>query len=215
MGSPRTRLLLALVAAGGALALSAVAAAADGVTLTPSATTIDFGGSLTLSGTVSNATEGAEAQIYSQPCGFTEPVQIATTVIQPGGTFKYTLQPSLDSSFFVQSGDLRSGSTSILVRPKMQLRHVSPRVFVVDVSVGAGEFFSGTVTLQRFDRLHKKWRSVAAGHLRRNSEPTALVAVSSATIRATVKAGTTLRASIGKATVGQCYRPTTSAALTT
>lgn len=214
MGSPQIRLLLALIAAGSALTLSAVAVAADGVTLTPSANTIDFGGSLTLSGTVSNATEGAEAQIYSQPCGFTEPVQIATTLIQPGGTFKYTLQPSLNSSFFVQSGDLRSSSTSIVVRPKVQLRHVAPRAFVVDVSVGAGEFFSGAVTLQRFDRLHKKWRSVASGRLKRNSAPTALVAVSSATIRSSVKPGTTVRATIGQATVGQCYRPTTSAVLT-
>lgn len=194
-------------------AASAAARPAAAPTLAASGTTISFGSAVTLHGTLPGATAGQDVVIYAQPCGYTGPVPSGTATTTAGGKFSYALQPMLNAVFFAQAGDATSPSVAVRIRPQVQLRLVGPRTFGVDVSAGNGSWFTKSVTLQRYDTRAKTWKPVTSGSLKANSDPGALVAVSSATLHATVKAGTKVRAVVTQATVGSCFLPAASASL--
>jgi hypothetical protein len=206
----KTFLLVLLATIGAAGAQSAGARPAAGPTLSLSAATVPFGTSVVLKGTVPGAGEGQDVQVLSQGCGFTEPIPIATIKTGPGGAYSFTLEPMLNSQLSVQAGSAVSSPARVAVLPSLQLRRVNARTFAVDVSVGNGAFFTKTALLQRYDKAAKAWKTVASAPLKAASDPGALIAVSTATFRATVKAGTTLRAFVSQATVGECYRPAAS-----
>ena len=193
---------------------AAAARSADAPTLSASATAIDFGASITVSGTAAGAAAGDQIQILMQACGFTAPVPLGAATVTAAGTNPLTLQPLLNSTFQAQVGDATSNSASVTVRPRVQLRLGGPGTFQVDVSVGNGAFFTKAVSLQRYDTRRKLWKQAGSATLKANSDPGALIAVSSATVRARVAHGTKVRAVVGQATVGSCYRPGTSAPIT-
>jgi hypothetical protein len=201
-----------------ALALAAAPAALAGTTAAPtiaaSAKAVSFGASLTLSGKLAGAPAGQELRVYAQACRFTGAVRIGTTQTAAGGSYTFKLEPMLNTTYFVKSDDAQSAARGVSVSPLLQVRRVSGRLFAVDVSVGGGEFFTSPVVLQRYDSAKKHWRQVGVGTLKPNSDPTAITAVSSATVRAKVAAGTKLRAVMTQSAVGSCYRPAVSATLT-
>jgi hypothetical protein len=182
--------------------------------LTVSAGTVGFGSDITLRGSVPGAAAGQEVQILAQPCGFTAPVPAGTVKTTAAGTFSYSSQPMLGATYFAKVGDATSRPATVRIRPAVQLRRVSAGTFGVDVSAGNGSWFTKAVLLQRLDTRSKAWKTVASGTLKANSDPGALVSVSSATITASVKRGTQLRAVVTRATVGACYLPGTSPTLT-
>lgn len=153
-------------------------------------------------------------QILSQACGFTDADPVGTTKVKTGGTYSFTVQPLLNSILRVQFGDAESPTRPLAVRPLVQLRRAGAGTFHVDVSVGNGAFFTQAVTLQRYDPRTKSWKPAASALLKANSDPAALTAVSSATVRAAVARGTKVRAAVSQATVGSCYRPAVSASIT-
>ena len=130
----------------------------------------------------------------------TEPVPVGTTMTDAEGRYAFTLQPMLNSIFLVQSGSANSGSARVSVKPLVQLRHLGGRQFAVDVSVGAGHFFTSYVALEGYHA--GKWRAIASGTLSQHADPGAITAVSSAMIRAAVKPGTKLRASMTQSALG-------------
>lgn len=203
-------------ATAAAAGLSAVASArpAASPTISASAKSIAFGANLTLQGSVPGAAAGEQVQIMGQVCGFTGavPVGFATTAV--GGKFTYSMEPMLSATLFVQVGDATSPRVEIRVSPGVQLRRISAGMFGIDVSSGNGAWFTKSATLQRLDPRTKKWRRVGAAPLKANSDPGALVAVSSATLHASVKRGTQLRAVVPQSTVGACYLPAVSPTLT-
>jgi hypothetical protein len=183
-------------------------------TMSASAKTIAFGGNLTLRGSVPGAAAGEQVQIMGQVCGFTGAVPVGFATTTAGGTFTYSMQPMLNATLFAQVGDATSPKAPIRVRPGVQLRRIGAGKFGIDVSSGNGAWFTKTATLQRLDPRTKKWKPVAAAPLKANSDPNALVAVSSATLYASVKRGTQLRAVVPQSTVGSCYLPAVSPTLT-
>jgi len=178
-----------------------------------SPSTIDFGTTLTFTGAVPGARAGQSVEILSQTCGFNQILPVGKTTTKADGSFAFAIQPMLNSSFYSRSANATSDPQVLNVRPKVDLSR-SGQTFHVDVSAGGGAFFSTTVTLERYDKTHKLWRTVARGKLHANSDPAQIIAVSSATIRAKVAAGTKIRASVSQASVGACYRPAKSAAIT-
>jgi hypothetical protein len=209
-----TLLLFLAVGLAAAITPAAIGRVLAGPTLTTSAGAIDFGSSVVLRGTVPGASAGQEVQILSQACGFTDAVPVGTTKVKAGGIYSFTVQPLLNSILHVQVGDAQSPSRTLTVRPLVQLRKLTARTFHVDVSVGNGAFFTGTVILQRYDLHRKSWKPAGSASLAANSDPAALTAVSSATLRAAVARGTKVRAAVSQATVGSCYRPAVSASVT-
>jgi hypothetical protein len=209
----RSRVILLVFFAAGLAVASAMGHPLAAPTLTTSAGAIDFGGSVTLHGTVPGASVGQEVQIMSQACGFTGAVPVGTTKVKSGGTYSFTVQPLLNSILHVQFGDAQSPGRALTVRPLVQLRRVSAGTFHVDVSVGNGAFFTDAVTLQRYDLRTKSWKPAGSALLKANSDPAALTAVSSATVRARIARGTKVRAAVSQATVGSCYRPAVSASI--
>jgi hypothetical protein len=207
----RALVLGAAIALAAVVAASAAArpAAAPTIAIAPGGS-ISFGRSVTIHGVVPGAPAGSTVQILMQPCGFTDPVPSGTVRTTAGGKYSYVVEPMLNSRFFAQVGDATSGAGAVRVAPTVQLRKISAHLFGIDVSAGNGSWFTKTVSLQRFDPRAKTWRPVATAPLKANSDPGALVAVSSAALHAVVKAGTQLRAVLSQGTVGSCFLPATS-----
>jgi hypothetical protein len=203
------RLLVVLSTLLAGLAAGA-ASAADAPSLSASAGQIAFGDSLTLRGTLPGGA-GQQVELLSQTCGFTEPVTVATTTAAADGTYAFNLSPALTSTFLVQAGTLQSAGTTVPVQPLVQLRRGAADTFTVDVSVGAGQFFSKPVLLQRYDAKRRAWKKIASATLRQASDAGAIIAVSRATVHAKVARGSKIRAYVPQATLGQCYRPGASA----
>lgn len=183
-------------------------------TLTLAPTVVDFGASVKLSGVVRGAHAGVDVQILSQPCGFTTPVQSGATKTRSDGSYTFSMSPTRSATLYARSSTRPSPGRIVGVRPGVTVTRAGSSKFTVEVSAGAGDFFTGAVQLQSYVARGKSWHRVASSTLRRQSEATAIVAVSGATIQAHVKAGTTLRAWVGKSTVGACYRAASSAPTT-
>jgi hypothetical protein len=195
-------------------ALATTTSSLTTLTLMLSLSTVEFGKGVTLRGAVRDAAAGQPVQIMSQSCGFTTPVQIATVKTAGNGAYTFTLMPARDATFSARSGGAASPERHVGVRPAIVLKRVGARAFAVELSVGAGDYFTKNVTLERYEAAKKLWRPLASGSLHRKSDIGALIAVSATTIHATVKPGTRVRASVGSATLGQCYRPGYSAVVT-
>jgi len=202
-------LVVAVIAASTAAARSAARP-----TLGASARTVSFGDTLTLQGKAPGLSHGEKIQVLAHACGFTGPVPVGTARAGAGDTYKFTLLPQLNASYVVQVGTTRSNAATVTVRPAVQLRRVNAHTFAADVSVGAGQYFTSKVVVQAYDAAKGRWRTVANGLLKPNSDPGEPTAVSSAKVRLGVRAGTRLRALMTQAAVGACYRPATSSSLT-
>ena len=167
-----------------------------------------------LQGSVPGAGAGVAVQILTKACGFTGPIPVGSTKTTAGGKYEYALQPMLNSALSAQVGQTASRPIPIHVSPTVQLRRVGASRFGVDVSAGNGAWFTKPVLLQRLDPGSKRWRKIASAPLEASSDPGALTSTSSATIKAKVKKGTQLRAFVPQSTVGPCYLPATSPAIT-
>jgi hypothetical protein len=207
----RKQLILCLALASAAIAGPASASPSAAPTLSASAKTLRFGGQLTLTGTIPGAPAGTQIEVMAQACGFTEAAPVGLTRTITGGRFSYSFQPMLNSTVFVRLGAQKTNAATIRISPSVQVRRVTPRTYGVDVTSGNGAWFTKSVLLQRFDAPTKTWKPVAATTLKANSSPDALFAVSSATLHATVRAGTQVRALVPQGTVGGCYLPAVSA----
>jgi hypothetical protein len=206
---------LTVTALAATCAVSVAAAAAKApVTLKASPASISFGKTLVLSGKAAGARKGADINLFSHPCGFTKAVKTLTTKTRAKGVFKFRLQPAITTAYrvirYAAPGSVRkSRSVRVVVRPLIKLHSLGSRRFSVDVSVGAGTFFTGKkILIQR--RIRKRWETVASAKLKQKSSPTDVVAVSSATLRVGIKHGTLLRAFLPKASASPCYGPSGS-----
>jgi hypothetical protein len=178
-------------------------------TLRLSTPVIDFGKRLTLSGAVKTPA-GQLVQLLAQTCGFSAPRIVAETKTGKNGTFSFRVEPTRNVVYRARYATLVSTTQLVRVRPLVELRRSSGSSFSINVSVGGGMFFSSKAELQRYDAARKTWRRLAVGTLRASSSPTALVAVSSATVTTQVPAGSKVRATVGRAAIGKCYEPASS-----
>jgi hypothetical protein len=201
---------VAVVAALAASVPAANARPAEAPTISASTASVTFGNSVVLHGAIAGAAAGEEIEILSQACGFTAPVPIATVRTGAKGAYTFTLEPMLNSTLSVRASAAESRPTRVTVVPSIQLRRVGSRAFAVDVSAGNGATFAKPVALQQLNPRTKRWRTIATTKLAAPSDPGALIAVSSGTFRAAVKPGTNLRAYLGQAAAGECYKPGTS-----
>src|SRR5436305_5142106 len=126
-----------------------VRGAPDQVTLATSAPVVKFGGTVTLSGTVSSKKAGETVTIVQLPYGQTTKQVVATLQTTTGGAFTYTATPQLNTTYQAQWKTLES-SVIVQVQPAIKLPFVS-RTGYFHFYVTAGMSFAGkTVFLQRF-----------------------------------------------------------------
>jgi plastocyanin len=137
-----------------------VRGAPDQVTLATSAPVVKFGGTVTLTGTVSNKKAGETVTIVQLPYGQTTKQVVATLQTTTGGVFSYTVTPQLNTTYQAQWKTLES-SVVVQVQPLIKLPFVS-RTGYFHFYVTASTSFAGkTVYLQRFT-LARQWMNVRA-----------------------------------------------------
>ena len=125
------------------------------VTLATSAPVVKFGGTVTLTGTVSNKKAGETVTLVQRPFGQTTKQVVATLQTTTGGAFSFTVSPQVYTTYQAQWKSLES-SVIVQVQPLIKLPFVS-RTGYFHFYVTAGVSFAGrTVFLQRYT-LAKTW----------------------------------------------------------
>jgi plastocyanin len=137
-----------------------VRGAPDQVTLATSAPVVKFGGTVTLTGTVSNKKAGETVTLVQLPFGQTTKQVVATLQTTTGGAFTFTVSPQVNTTYQAQWKALES-SVIVQVQPMIKLPFVS-RTGYFHFYVTAGTSFAGrTVFLQRFT-LARQWVNIRA-----------------------------------------------------
>jgi len=137
-----------------------VRGAPDQVSLAASAPVVKFGGTVTLSGAVSNKKAGETVTLVQIPYGQTNKEVVATLQTTTNGVFTFTVSPQLNTTYQAQ-WKATENSVIVQVQPMIKLPFVS-RTGYFHFYVTAGQSFAGkTVYLQRFT-LARQWVNIRA-----------------------------------------------------
>ena len=117
------------------------------VTVAVSVPIISYGDQTTISGAVSSAKANEAVLVLAQPYG-SSAQQIATLMTGASGTFAYTTQPTILTTYTVKWKTATSQTVTVQVRPKLTLnRTTATRLFA---KITATPSFAGrTIYLQR------------------------------------------------------------------
>jgi plastocyanin len=125
------------------------------VTLVASVPVVKFGGTVTLSGTVTNKRAGETVTLVQLPFGQTTKQVIATLQTTTGGAFSFNVTPQVTTTYQAQWPNRSESSVTVQVQPLIKLPFVSKSGFF-HFYVTAGTSFAGkTVFLQRFTLAHQ------------------------------------------------------------
>jgi plastocyanin len=131
------------------------------ISLVASAPVVKYGGTVTLSGAVSNKKAGVTVTLVQLPFGQTTKQVIATLQTTTNGAFSYTVTPQVNTSYQAQWPGKSDSSVTVQVQPLIKLPFVSKTGFF-HFYVTAGSSFAGkTVFLQRYT-LAKTWVNIRA-----------------------------------------------------
>ena len=131
------------------------------VSLAASAPVVKYGGTVTLSGAVSNKKAGVTVTLVQLPFGQTTKQVIATLQTTTGGAFSYTVTPQVNTTYQAQWPGKSESSVTVQVQPAIKLPFVSKSGYF-HFYVTAGTSFAGKkVFLQRYT-LARTWVNVKA-----------------------------------------------------
>jgi plastocyanin len=91
------------------------------LTLALSAPIVDYGTPVTLSGAISTGAANQSVEVDSQPYGQASPIQLVIVKTGAGGTFSYTVTPSLYTTYVARWNNVASGTVLVQVAPKLRL----------------------------------------------------------------------------------------------
>jgi plastocyanin len=91
------------------------------LTLALSQPIVDYGTAVTLSGTISTGAANQSVEIDAQPFGQASPIQLVVLKTGTGGTFSYTVTPSLYTTYVARWNNTASGTVLVQVAPKLRL----------------------------------------------------------------------------------------------
>jgi plastocyanin len=117
-----------------------------GVTLTTTRSTVLFGDSITLSGTVSSRQAGQPVTITVDPAG--EPPRRIEVETAAGGAWSLRAQPRIRTLYRASWRNSTSEARTVLVRPRVSLKKVGRNAFTVIV-VAAESFAGERVDIRR------------------------------------------------------------------
>jgi hypothetical protein len=148
------RRLILLAAAVGACVLVGLAAAAKpkAVTISLSKPIVVYGGSVTLSGSVSNHAAGELVNVMGREFGTTAFTQVHVSTTTAKGAWSYAASPQIQTSYKAQWGTASSKVVTVNVRPRIVLtlksRTATRGTFSVEVD-GNRPFTGKRVLIQR------------------------------------------------------------------
>src|SRR5207248_7538274 len=121
-----------------------VSGAPDQVTLATSAPIVKFGGTVTLTGSVSNKKAGETVTIVQLPYGQTTKQVIATLQTTSGGVFSFNVTPQVNTTYQAQWKTLES-SVIVQVQPMIKFPFNSRSGYIHFYVTGATSFAGKTV----------------------------------------------------------------------
>jgi plastocyanin len=91
------------------------------VSLALSAPIVDYGATVSLTGTISTGAANQSVELDAQPWGQASPSQLAIVKTGVGGTYAYSVTPSLYTTFVARWNGVASSSVVVQVAPKVRL----------------------------------------------------------------------------------------------
>lgn len=169
------------------------------VSITASKSTLIFGADVVLSGSISTRAAGQPVTLVVRPFGGAVERVLLTT--STDGVWRYEAQPRIQTAYSVEYLTSTSPSTTVNVRPRISLRKIGARRFVV--SVVAGRSFAGKIGyVARWSTMSQRWIQTKRFVLRQSASS---ATVSLATVSLRVSRRTKLRAFLSQAQVVPGY----------
>jgi plastocyanin len=171
-----------------------------GVTLTTTRSTVLFGDSIRLSGTISSRQAGETVTITVDPAG--EPARRIEVDTAAGGTWSLRAQPRIRTQYTARWRSSTSDVRTVLVRPRVSLKKVGRTAFTVIV-VAAESFAGNRVHIRRQrSRTNRSLVTVTRVVLRRNPRTDT---TAQRTFRLRVRRGFRMRAFLPQGEAGPNY----------
>ncbi len=204
------KILATTLIAGAALAAAATAAAPVTVTLAASASVVNYGKPVTLSGVLSTQRANQPIAIEATECGTTKAVKAATVRTAANGAYSTPVTPAAATTYQATFKNVKSPSVSVAVRPVLQLTRVARGSFKAKVT--AGRTLKGKAVLfQRYSTLRKRWVQVKKVVLTTEAPgPAKPTVIDSASFRAKVALRARVRLLISTAQAAPCFLSATS-----
>jgi plastocyanin len=182
------------------------------LSMTASAAQVAYGGSVTLSGTVSSGAAGETVTIEAMDCGKTGFSKVASVRSVANGAWSYAAQPTLNTVYRSKWKTATSAQFAEKVAPLVSLARIRAGRF--SASVTAAQSFAGRyVVLQRYVRTRQAWKGVKRVLLRTAKAGAAPTMITSAGFRARRTRGVRLRLFLTQPQAGACYAPARSSAV--
>ena len=180
----------------------------EGITLSAVARLVAFGGSTSLTGSVSSGASGERVTILAQECGKTTSSQVGTTTTTANGAWTFAVKPTMKTTYTARWKTNRSPALEVSVAPGLRLARLRARRFSVRLSA-AQVFVGKSVVLQRYAPARRRWLTVKNVVLRSQlaAPPNA---VTGATFASRLRAGTRLRVIVTAPQVAPCYAASAS-----
>jgi plastocyanin len=180
-----------------------------GLSMKASAAQVAYGGTITLSGTVSSAASGENVNVDAMQCGATSFTRVASARSAAQGAWSSAVKPAMNTSYRASWKNATSVPFAAKVGPAVSLKRVRAGRFTASVTA-AQSFVGKYVVLQRYRRA---WKNVKRVTLRTLKAGTAPTQISSAGFRARGTRGARLRLLLTQPQAGACYAASRSAAI--
>jgi plastocyanin len=194
--------------------------AAATLTLSSSPRAMTYGGTTTLSGTLSTGQVGEKVDVLAQPCGENASKVVATVTTAAGGAFTYKAVPTLTTTYQVRykppsGAPVTSAGGAVSIRPVVTLKRTARFRFKASV-VSAQSFVGKAVVIQRYKPLSRRWlrvKTVFLGTRTAASTPLTGSTMSSVAFKLRLRSGLKLRAILPSGQAGPCYVAAKSATI--
>jgi hypothetical protein len=171
------------------------------VSLNASAKVVNYGKSVTLTGTVAGSSNDT-VTILAQPSVTRSLQTVGTTTTDANGNFTKSVIPRMKTAFIAKALGAQSPSVVVNVKPGMRIRHIVGGRLSVTVTA-AKSFVGRYVNVQAF--VHSRWQTVKRVFLTKRSFGIAPTIFTSATFRLSVRHGFKTRAFLTLSQAGTSY----------
>ena len=127
--------------------VAAAAAARPSVTISVSRPNVVYGGSVTLSGKVSNGKAGETVEVLTEPSGGSSFSTLGTATTTAGGQWTDVVKPTIETSYEAKWKSATSSTVTVKVRPLITLTLVNLSSGTFSTKVMAARSFAGKFVL--------------------------------------------------------------------
>jgi hypothetical protein len=143
----RTLKSIAMLATALLVCAGAGTAAAPSVTISTSRPSVVYGGSVTLSGKVSDSTTGQTVDVLAKPFDASSFSKLASATTSGGGQWRQDVKPTAETSYETTWTTATSSAVTVKVRPMITLSLVSRVSGTFSTKVTAARSFAGKFVL--------------------------------------------------------------------